>query len=68
MSYVVRIIGPAGAERYLSEDQREVERSAEAEHHTNIIDAESAADDYYSVARKCWPQPPVVDVVDLESQ
>lgn len=66
MSYVVRVVGPSGAERYLTADQREVERSADAEHHSNIIDAQGAADAYFDVARKCWPRPPSVDVVDQE--
>ena len=66
MSYVVRVVGPSGMYRYLSADQREVEQQKDAEHFEEYAAADTAADAYYDVARKCWPNPPHVGVVDLE--
>ena len=64
MTYVVRVVGPSGMLRYLTADQREVEQSWEAEHFSNALDAQGAADAYFEVARKCWALPPIVDVID----
>ena len=64
MSYLVRVVGPSGAVRYLNEHQREVELQKDAQHFTAPWEADKAADDYLEVARKCWPQPPIVGVID----
>ena len=66
MTYVVRVVGPSGLERYLTADQREVLKSADAQHFTDREEAERAADAYYDVARKCWPTPPYIGVDDQE--
>lgn len=66
MTYVIRVVGPAGLQRYLSEDQREVEFSKDAQHFTSRADAERVADAYFDVARKCWSNPPYVGVDDQE--
>lgn len=68
MSYIIRVIGPSGAERYLSADQCEVELRQDAEQFTDINVAEKAADAYMRIARQCWPQPPIIFVADMEEE
>ena len=65
MSFIVRVVGPSGMERYLSADWREVEHTKDAKHYERIDDAERDASLYHDVARKCWPQPPYVGVMDM---
>jgi hypothetical protein len=66
MSFVIRVVGPAGMVNYLTTDQREVEFSEDAAHYESPDEAQAVADAYLDVARKCWPCPPMVVVTDLE--
>jgi hypothetical protein len=66
MSYVVRVVGPSGMVRYLTADQREVEYSQDAQQFVAAWEADRAADAFLEVARKCWPVPPIVGVIDPE--
>lgn len=67
MSYVVRVVGPSGMERYLAADNREVEYTKDAEIFEDPDKASARADEYFAIARKCWPNPPYVGIEDLEA-
>ena len=62
--FAVRIVGPSGRITYLS-NGREVEQQRDAARFAYADDAWHAADAYIEVARKCWPCPPIADVVNL---
>jgi len=64
--YVVRVIGPSGAERYLSDDMREVEESRDAQKHSSRRAAEEAEEEFARTARFRWQLPPITEIEDLD--
>lgn len=63
MSYVVKIIGPAGRETFLWRG-REVDEEEHATHYPHPSSARRAADAYSDKAKRIWPCPPFVGVYD----